>query len=230
MSPPTVLARHARVLRILRHLQTGNGANAAELANQLAVCRRTIFRDLELLRDAGVALRFDAATRCYRLAPRTDLLVAPELDGDELAILIAAIRLSMLQGVPHCRAVLRQTINKLLAQSPCPVRHGVALLAGSCVIQTPADRYTPQATHVLHLVLQALRQRKRLHLHLGGAHPEAPLQTRLAIYQIQVDAQAWKVTGHSSYHQDVQTYDIRDIARTELADEVYAIPRGYRAD
>lgn len=229
MSAPTVLARHARVLRILRQLQTGTGLNAAELADQLDVCRRTIFRDLGLLRDAGIEFCFDDATRCYRLAPRDDLLMIPALDADELTTLIAAVRLSMLQGVPNCRAALRQTTNKLLAQSPFPIRHGVTLLAGSCVIETPADRYAPHTTRVLHLVLQALRQRKWLCLHLGASHPEAPLQTRLAIYQVLVDAHAWHVTGRSSYHRDVRTFDVRDIAEAELADEVYAIPRGYRS-
>jgi hypothetical protein len=123
---------------------------------------------------------------------------------------------------------LRKTTNKLLAPSPFPVRHGVTLLAGSCVIDMPADRYAPHTTHVLHLVLQALRQRQWLHLHLGGSHPEAPLQTRLAIYQILVNTHSWNVTGRSSYHRDVRTFDVRDIAQAELADEVYAIPRGYR--
>jgi predicted DNA-binding transcriptional regulator YafY len=216
------------VLRILRQLQTGSGLNAAELADQLDVCRRTVFRDLGLLRDAGIAFYFDATTRCYRLAQRDDLLVAPELDVDELTTLIAAVRLSMLQGVPNCRSVLRQTTNKLLAQSPFPVRHGVTLLAGSCFIDTPADCYTPHTTRVLHQVLQALRQRKWLHLHLSGSHPEAPLQTRLAIYQLLVDARAWHVTGRSSYHRDVRTFDVRDIAQAELGDEAYAIPRIYR--
>lgn len=229
MSAPTVLARHARVLRILRQLQTGTGLNATEMADQLDVCRRTIFRDLELLREAGIAFRFDSAARCYRLAPRDGLLVAPELDVDELAILIAAIRLSMLQGVPDYRVVLRQAVNKLLAQSPFPVRHGVSLLAGSCVLATPADRYTPQVTQVLHVALQGLRQRKWLDLHLAPADREVPLRTRLAVYQIQVDAHAWRLVGRSSHHQEVQTFDVSDIALARLADEVYAIPRSYRS-
>ena len=100
VSATTVLGRHVRVLQILRHLQSGSGFNVQELAGRLDVCRRTVFRDLSLLRDAGIQLVFDAERECYRLAPSNDLLVMPELDADELTTLVTAVHLSMLQGIP----------------------------------------------------------------------------------------------------------------------------------
>jgi predicted DNA-binding transcriptional regulator YafY len=228
VSATTVLGRHVRVLQILRHLQSGSSFNVQELAGRLDVCRRTVFRDLSLLRDAGIKLFFDDELECYRLAPHDDLLVTPELDADELTTLVTAVHLSMLQGIPSCRDMLRRTTNKLLALSPFHVRHSVTCLAGSCVVDTPADDYSPRTIRVVHQVLQALRQRRTLQVRLCTSHPEGPLDTNLATYQVLVNINAWQVTGRSSHHGAVRTFDPRHVAQADITDEIYAIPRGYR--
>jgi predicted DNA-binding transcriptional regulator YafY len=217
-----------RVLQILRHLQSGSGFTVQELAGRLDVCRRTVFRDLSLLRDAGIQLVFDAQRECYRLASHDDLVVMPELDADELTTLVTAVHLSMLQGIPSCRDILRQTTNKLLALSPFHVRHSVTRLADSCVVDMPSHDYSPNTVRVMHQILQALQQRRMLHVRLCASHPEGPLETRLATYQVLVTINAWQVTGRSSHHNAVKTFDPRQIAQADITDEVYAIPRGHR--
>ena len=94
MSVSSVPGRHVRMLQILGHLQSGGGLNADELAGQLDVCRRTIFRDLSLMREAGIEIYFDENMDCYRLPPQRDLVVMPTLEHEELTTLIAAVHLS----------------------------------------------------------------------------------------------------------------------------------------
>ena len=48
------LNRISRLIQLLGALQVGKGQNASELARACQVSRRTIFRDLEVLRSAGV--------------------------------------------------------------------------------------------------------------------------------------------------------------------------------
>jgi proteasome accessory factor B len=61
------LVRMRRLLQLLGHLRTGRGLNARALADLCRVSRRTIFRDLDLLRDAGVPLRYDADEERFRI-------------------------------------------------------------------------------------------------------------------------------------------------------------------
>ncbi|NLX53903.1 MAG: HTH domain-containing protein [Planctomycetaceae bacterium] len=228
MRAASVVGRHVRVLQILRQLQSGQSFTVQELAGRLAVCRRTVFRDLSLLRDAGVSLVFDAQRACYRLAARDDLLQAPDLDADELTMLVTAVHLSVLQGIPGCRDLLRQTTNKLLALSPFHVRHSVARLADACTVDTPARDYSPRTTCVMHQILLALHQRRVLRIRLNATYPEGPLDTSLATYQVLANTSAWQVTGRSSHHRAVMTLDPRQVTQADITDEVYAIPRGYR--
>ncbi|MBM4090387.1 MAG: HTH domain-containing protein, partial [Planctomycetes bacterium] len=75
MTGAAVPGRQTRMLKILSRLQAGGGLNATQLADQLEVCRRTIFRDLSLMREAGVSVYYDGVTDCYRLSPNGDLMV-----------------------------------------------------------------------------------------------------------------------------------------------------------
>ena len=54
-----LLSKHGRAIRVLKKLQSGVSINAQQLADSMGVSRRTIFRDLNLLREAGVDLLFD---------------------------------------------------------------------------------------------------------------------------------------------------------------------------
>ena len=117
-----VPSRHARMLQILRFLQSGQGLNASELARQAEVSRRTIFRDLHTLREAGIPVHYDDNADCYRLGLCDDLVPIPQLDRRELTALVAAIHLSLLRQLPDCHELLRQTVHKLLEGSPSGLR------------------------------------------------------------------------------------------------------------
>ena len=228
MSAPTVQGRHMRVLQILSHLQSGSGLNADELAGQLDVCRRTIFRDLSLLRDVGIDIYFDEELNCYRLSSTNDLIVAPVLDTEELTTLVAAAHLSVLQKVPGCDSLLRQSTTKLLAQSSFQVRHSVTRLTSSCTLRTPSDEYSPRAVRVVQHILQAIRQRRTLRVKLSKSNCEDRIETKFAPYQLVATSDAWQVTGRSWHHRGVRTFDPREFELAEITNEIYAIPRGYR--
>jgi len=228
MTGAAVPGRQTRMLKILSRLQAGGGLNATQLADQLEVCRRTIFRDLSLMREAGVSVYYDGVTDCYRLSPNGDLMVAPTLESHELTTLVAALHFSVLQVVPGCSEILRQSTAKLLSQSSRDMKHSVARLVDSCSVRGLED-YPLQATHVVHRVLQAIGLRRALQIAVGEPGAAKPLRTRLCPYEIIATPESWEVVGRSSHHRDVRTFDPRDIREAELTDEVYAIPRRFKS-
>ena len=217
------------MLQILGQLQSGNGLNADQLAGQLDVCRRTIFRDLNMMREAGIGLYFDGDTDCYRLAPRNDLVVAPTLEHEELTTLIAAVHLSVLRSLPECRDVLRRSTSKLLARSPRHVQHHVTRLTNSCTVRSAIDHYSSRATRFVHLILQAITQRRMLRITLVDTDGGREIETRFAPYQMIAAADTWQVIGRSSHHRGVRTFDPRNMKRSEMTDDIYAIPRHFQS-
>ncbi len=229
MSASSVSGRYARLLQILHHLQSGGGLNADDLAGQLEVCRRTIFRDLSLMRAAGIEICFDEKVDCYRLQPRRDLVVMPTLEHEELTTLVAAVHLSVLRHLPGCSDLLRQSTNKLLAQSPYQVQHHAIRLINSCSIRPIADRGFAQVAQVMDHILQAICQRRILRLTLVEAKKKKEITTRFAPYQVIATTEAWQVVGRSSHHRSVRTLDPCNIRRTQMTDEIYAIPPRFQS-
>src|SRR5262245_44653658 len=59
--------RITRLLKLLQTLQSGSSQNADGLAKHCGVSRRTMFRDLVALRQAGVPLEFDSDRDRYSI-------------------------------------------------------------------------------------------------------------------------------------------------------------------
>jgi len=229
MSDFTVSGRHARILRILHQLQTGAGLNASELAGELNVCRRTIFRDLNMMRGAGVKLYYDGDLDCYRLLPHQDLMTTPALDQDELTTLVAAVHLSVLRNLPDCHGFLRQSINKLLAGAPPRVQHHLTRIMKSCSVDSADDVADPHTVSVVQRIFSAIAQRKVLRVTVFEPESGSEVVTRFAPYQIVATVDSWRVIGRSSHHRDVRTFDPRHMKHAEVMDEVYAIPPQFQS-
>ena len=61
------LSRIVRLLKLIGLLQAGRGFNTEALAQACGVSRRTIFRDLDTLRQAGVPLVYDDENQHYHI-------------------------------------------------------------------------------------------------------------------------------------------------------------------
>jgi predicted DNA-binding transcriptional regulator YafY len=227
MANPEIVQRHARVLRLLSHLQSGVGLNALELSRHLKVCRRTIFRDLKLMREAGVDVYYDARHDCYRLSSERDIVLLPSFADEDLATLIAAIRLSLLAKLPFLGDSLQRSTAKLLSRSPRPVRHAASRLADSFVVRTPFPSASQQAVRVLAVLLQAIQCRQVVRLAFRGSASNLVVHTHFAPYRVMVSSERWEVTGRSTCHRGIHTFDPGDLQNVELTDESYAIPRAF---
>ncbi len=226
MSPP-VAARQVRILQIMRRLLAGHGVNASELARQAGVCRRTIFRDLQALKAAGVEVHYDDVADCYRLG-RREMVTIPQLDHCELTALVAAVRLSVLRQLPDCHELLQQTLHKLLQSLPSPLRHQAARVVESC--HTQLDGRTQQTVRqrpLISTLLTAISLRKVIRARIAD-QAKGEVETRFAPYQLLATVDCWEAIGRSSYHRSVRAFAPDQLRRLDLTEEIYAIPRQYQ--
>src|SRR5262245_13782881 len=77
-----IVGRHARAIRIMTCLQAGPAFNARELADRMSVSRRTIYRDLNLIREAGIGVEFDNQYAGYKVAPPANGALTPPAFSD----------------------------------------------------------------------------------------------------------------------------------------------------
>jgi predicted DNA-binding transcriptional regulator YafY len=225
--PPAMIQRQARALRIVTCLQSGPGFSANELARHVNVSRRTIFRDLRLIRAAGINFFYDKEDEAYRLAAPAPRLAPPGLGEEDLAQLVAATRLSPLQHFAQFSVGLRESVTRLLSVHPYRVSASVSRLLNACALRPPKRAFPADAEKTLLAIFQAIRTRRQLRVTLqpsidGAAH------TKFSPYRVIASLDEWVVVGRSSFHRCTKALPLRAIQNAQQTGDSYSVPRGFR--
>jgi predicted DNA-binding transcriptional regulator YafY len=83
-------AKVLRLLKLIRLLQAGRGQNAEALARSCGVSKRTVFRDFDLLRQAGVPLCYDETRQYHRILGNCYLPPTDFTPEEALALIVLA--------------------------------------------------------------------------------------------------------------------------------------------
>ncbi|MEU3074062.1 helix-turn-helix transcriptional regulator [Streptomyces laurentii] len=215
--------RSSRLLSILLLLRTRDRMTAAELAAELEVSVRTVYRDVEALHAAGVPLYGDAGHRGgYRLlggggpgARLTDLY-APEAEALVLAGLPAAADGLGLGGS------FADARRKLHAALPPPLREHVDRLRTRFHIDVDgwyADDHAVAAPY-LPQVADAVRAGLVLAVRYRRWREPTDVDRRLAPYGLVLKAGRWYLIAGP----DPRTYRVDQILGLSLTDEPVVIP------
>jgi predicted DNA-binding transcriptional regulator YafY len=216
--------RIERLLQLIQLLQSGHGYTTRTLADRCSVSRRTIFRDLELLRKAGFPLLFDEAEgrfslNGHRLLPATNFTAEEVLS---LLVLCQELGPALPFQEPAARAAL-----KLESSLPDALRQELAGQATTVRIQLPAMNPLAGFDEMFHQLRQALAQHRSVRIRYLGSSDAEPICTRLNPYQLLFSRRAWYVIGRSSLHRATRTFHVGRIQHLEVLDDVFQVPRGF---
>lgn len=215
----------SRYLQLVSLLYSQAGYGVIELARQLGVSTRTIYRYIEVLRTVGIPVQFDERKSGYVIAPQFRLKVS-QLTEDELALLILAAQSSPIASGGDLGTIIAEASSKLLAQAPVELRTAAARLLGACTIAADA-RLPSQEEHQRCLeILAAIRQQRQIRLLYQNEPPqESTIQTKVAPYRLVMESEDAHLVGHSSWHRKVWRFRLRQIARIEITEDEFSVPR-----
>ena len=218
------LKRHVRALRILTCLQSGPQYGAKDFAQLFGVSRRTIYRDLDLLRSAGVEFRYDAEHDAYSLVSND--IRPPAFQMEDVALLALSANLSMLACWPRLKTATKQIVSKLLAGYPQQVRGSIARLLTACIPETTTPTDENRAGEVLAELFAGVQQRKQVRI--GFLHKQEHRFTKIAPYRIVMGQGRWTLIGRSSWHRRTESFDSAHVNSAQVTEDPFAIPRGFR--
>jgi predicted DNA-binding transcriptional regulator YafY len=162
------VSRAARLLTLLEILRKRRSVvTGAELAEATGVSLRTLYRDIDALREQGVTVEGEAGTG-YRVVPGW---VLPPLmfDEDELEALLLGIRWVSRRTDPALEKSAKSALDKIEAVLPRDLRH---VFEQSALLVGPSER-DPGVVLDLSLVRSAIRDRRRVELRYRDAKGEA---------------------------------------------------------
>ena len=220
------LKRIRRLIKLLGTLQTGRGYNTEHLARDCGVCRRTIFRDLEIMREAGVPLVYnEREQRCH--IPGTYFLPPTNFTPEEaLALIVLCHDLGGRERLPFFAAARNAAI-KLESSLPTRMRERLLETVDAVQIQMSPTNPLAEQQAVYDQLIEAISQRRSVRINYGTPGEEGEICTRLSPYRLLFSRRSWYVIGRSSLHRSPRTFNVGRITRLVMLEDKFEIPRGF---
>lgn len=223
------LTRIRRLVQLIGLLQAGKGRKASSLATTCGVSRRTVFRDLDLLREAGVPLHYDDEHGEYRI-PGTYFLPPTNFTAEEaLAVMILCYELGGASPIPFCRAAQSAAL-KLEGSLPGSLRDRLREATAAVTIQLPPSNPLTDHQDVYERLLAAIAEKRSLRIRYESFSDDQILETKLSPYRLLFSRHSWYVIGRSSLHRELRTFNVGRITRLIPTLDHFVIPHRFSLD
>ncbi len=210
-------------------IRAGKHPNAASLARELEVCRRTVQRDIEFLRDRlGVPLVYDQERNGYAYSnPDYRLPLLTLTQGELVALFLAERVLQQYRGTPYATDLAR-AFRKITEGLTDRVTIDLGHLGQAHSFRTTA--MTPLDPGLFRDLDAAIQGHRRLALRYWSASREEETNREVDPYHLaSIDGQ-WYLVGYCHLRTEIRMFvpaRIRELAATE---ETFEPPRGFRID
>lgn len=207
------VGRIHRVFKLITLLQTGRSYRSGDLAAELGVHRRTLFRDLNLLKVAGVPVIFDNFARAYTI--KRDFFLPPVnfTLSEVLGLMMVLRKYGSRALLPNFTAIAGA-----MAKIESSLPHAIQHVAGSAIEQVDI-RHTPiadvsRATRMFEILWEAARRRVSIDVVYDSYYEKREIETRIDPYKLMFISRAWYVIGYSSMHEEVRTFKLERFLTT----------------
>ena len=215
----------ARLFRLLLMLQSERFPNARELAKRCEVSRRTIYRDVELLVEAGVPVHYRREQQGYQLA-KGFFLPPTSLDETEaLALLVLTRQWKGADGLGLLRNAWAGAL-KLVQALPTEARDRVLATAEPFRSEAaPARDAIPGERQEVHnAILASITQSRQLRVWYTDSSSRVQECTKFSPYRLLLHDRHWFLVGRSSLHRRIEVIGVPWVRKLVLTDDRYEIP------
>src|SRR5215210_5093818 len=207
----------SRLLELLELLQTQPLVTGREIADRLAVDRRTVRRDVATLQRLGIPVEGERGVGGgYRLLPgyRLPPLMLSEDEATAVVLgLTAARRLGLGDADGADGALVK--IHRVL---PDALRRRVEALEGALAFTAPATAGEPPAGETALLLAESIRRHRRVRLAYRSFAGEET-ERELSPYGLVVHAGRWYLAAHDHARGALRTFRVDRIRDATISDE-----------
>ncbi len=222
------VSRIHRLLRLITLLQSNRCYSVEELARDLEVSRRTVFRDLNMLEMAHIPYYFDHERNGYRLNGHF-FLPPVNLELTEALSLMLLAKQRTTSALPWSSHAARGAV-KLECALPPVVREHVGGLIDHVEL-----RATPSARHegieeTLGELANAIRRQRVCELVYISFYEARQLSLTVHPLRLTFIERAWYLLAWSARHKEVRTFKLARIKRLTAMDEKFTPPDQAKVD
>lgn len=218
---PLNVSRIYRLLRLVNLLQSGRAMTANELADDLQVSRRTVFRDLNALEMAHIPYYYDAVTKGYRISQTFFLPPVNLTLAEAMALLVMTTRLGKDAGLP----LLRQGTHaaaKIESVLPAPVREHVGSVLNRLSVRLPAAADHGGLDAAFDALSRAIAERRVCTMTYESFLEGKAIDVTLHPLRLAFIGRAWYVLAWTPAEKAVRTYKLIRAKDLQMTPQTFA--------
>jgi len=214
------ISRVYRLLRLITMLQSGRSCAVSQLARELEVSRRTVFRDLNMLEMAHIPYYFDREQGTYRINRHFFLPPVNLTLPEALTLLVGSRRVRGSSVLPLAAASERAAV-KLESVLPAAVRDFLGT-----VLDRMEVRPAPAARHegldeTFDRLISAVAERKLCRTVYVSFHERKQITVTLEPRRLAFVGRAWYLIAYSRTHRQQRTFKLGRIKKLTVTDQTF---------
>lgn len=209
------MRRADRLFHLVQVLRNRRLATAEQLAEDLEVSTRTVYRDVQDLQASGVPIRGEAGVgyslqRGYELPPLT-------FNAEELEALVLGARVVETWGDTELAGASRSAMTKVEAVLPSALKH---LLHDTMIFAPRGPRAMFHASGYLGVIRKALANRQKVHFRYFRADFEESERTVRPL-GLHFWGAKWSLASWCELRTDYRNFRLDRMADVVVLDEVF---------
>lgn len=203
-----------RLLRLITLLQAGTAYQALDLAEKLKVSRRTLFRDLDLLRLAGIPLKYITKDRRYIIEKGFFLPPVNFTIPEVLGLMMILGKLAPKTALPHARDIVGAMM-KIESTLPPDIQAYCGSVLSKISFKTPPATDADHTRALFDRLLRACEKHEILEVLYDSYFEKKEIETRIRPYQLMSFPRGWYLIGYSEKHKETRTFKVDRIIQAK---------------
>ena len=224
----TYVDRVRRLLNIIR-LSQGGRPKIEELATICQVSERTIYRDIDKLRELGIVISLHPVTHRVSISDPVYLPPVQFTLEEAFTMLTLCFEAAKEPVFPLLDAIGEATC-KLFGALPRKITDQLRPLTGKVMMQKAPIHLHDGSRVAFDMVREALMKNRAVLMKYKSPKDADAMTTRLHPYQILFARHAWYVIGWASLFKEIRTFHIGRILEIQVTDEKFETPKSFSLD
>jgi len=227
-----------RTLEIISCIQQGAGLNAVELADRFQVSKRTIYRDLSVIRNSGLPVRFDNLADGYRILPTSgSFTIRRQITLEQIREFVLGLYCCPWLQIDGTRTIIEKTLELLIDKLDETQRVSIRRLQRACRFFSNQETACSLQRDILQAVADSIMQRHRIELLVANdtkdiVNPpldpqqlDAETWIEFAPHAIFYENGAWFISGQRDGGKSVSCFNIACISNAKLTTNAFTANR-----
>jgi len=223
------VSRIHRLLRLITLLQSGKSYTTRDLAKEINVSRRTLFRDMNLLKLAGIPIYYNSTGKQYSI--QRDFFLPPInfTLPEVLGLMMIVEKTGNGDMFPNFKAVAG-ALMKIESTLPADLQAYCGSAVDKIDVRLPAMADASCAREEFEILWQAAQQHEKVNIKYDSYYEGEEIQTELDPYKLMFIKRAWYVIGYSSLHKEIRTFNVERIVDLSLTGRRFVLEEAFDPD